>query len=194
MILPFTVLRRLDSVLAPTNKAALARAARLKAEGRIKNAEPLLCRVAGQSFYNTSKFDFESLTADPGSIASNLEAYVNGFSPRAKEIIELFGFIEQIVRLNKANLLFLIVQKFRELDVHPDRVTNTEMSSIFEELIRRFSEQSNDTAGEHYTPREVIRLMVNLLFIEDWRRIGTIRSDMLGERHQARTLCADVLD
>lgn len=179
VILPFTVLRRLDSVLAPTRKAVLAKAAKLKAEGRIKNGEPILCRAAGQSYYNISKFDFDSLTADPGSIASNLAAYINGFSPRAKEILESFGFIEQIARLNKANLLFLIVQKFRELDVHPDRVTNVEMGSIFEELIRRFAEQSNDTAGEHYTPREVIRLMVNLLFIEDEKALmtpGTVRS------------------
>lgn len=181
IILPFTVLRRLDSVLALTKKAVLARADKLKADGRLKPAawEPILCSAAKQSFYNTSKFDFETLTDDPAHIAQNLIRYVNGFSPRAKEIIESFGFIEQVTKLEKANLLFLIVQKFRELDVHPDRVTNTEMGSIFEELIRRFSEQSNETAGEHYTPREVIRLMVNLLFIEDEESLmtpGIIRS------------------
>lgn len=181
VILPFTVLRRLDSVLAPTKKAVLAKAEKLKSDGRLKPAawEPILSSAAKQVFYNTSKFDFDTLTDDPAHIAENLVRYVNGFSPRAKEIIESFGFIDQISKLEKANLLFLIVQKFKELDVHPDRVTNTEMGSIFEELIRRFSEQSNETAGEHYTPREVIRLMVNLLFIEDEESLmkpGIIRS------------------
>jgi type I restriction enzyme M protein len=181
VILPFTVLKRLDSVLAPTKKAVLARADKLKSDGRLKAAawEPILSSAAKQVFYNTSKFDFDTLTDDPANIAQNLVRYVNGFSPRAKEIIESFGFIEQIAKLEKANLLYLIVQKFKELDVHPERVSNTEMGSIFEELIRRFSEQSNETAGEHYTPREVIRLMVNLLFIEDEEslmRPGIIRS------------------
>ena len=181
VILPFTVLRRLDSVLAPTKKAVLDKAKKLREQARLKPAAwpPVLASAAGQVFYNTSKFDFGSLADDPSHIAQNLAHYVNGFSPRAKEIIESFGFLEQINRLEKANLLFLIIQKFKELDVHPDRVSNAAMGSIFEELIRRFSEQSNETAGEHYTPREVIRLMVNLLFIEDEEALttpGIIRS------------------
>jgi len=181
VILPFTVLRRLDSVLAETKPKVIAKHKQLKEQARLKPAawEPILCGASGQVFYNTSKFSFETLTDDPSHLAQNLSAYINGFSSRAKGIIEHFGFQEQIAKLEKANLLFLIVQKFKELDVHPDRVSNVEMGSIFEELIRRFSEQSNETAGEHYTPREVIRLMVNLLFIEDEEALmkpGIIRS------------------
>ena len=117
--------------------------------------------------WNTSRFDLPKLLDDPDHIADNLRAYIHGFSPEAQEILDRFEFASQITRLHKAGLLYLVLGKFAEIDLHPDRVSNLEMGYLYEELIRRFSELSNETAGEHFTPREVIRLMVNLLFIED---------------------------
>ena len=127
----------------------------------------MLDRVAGQSFHNTSPFTFEKLKGDPDNIAANLTQYIKSFSGRAREIIEHFGFEEQIAKLDKTDRLFLVVSKFCEIDLHPDSVSNIEMGYIFEELIRRFNEASNEEAGDHFTPREVIRLMVNLLFAPD---------------------------
>ena len=178
VILPMTVLRRLDCVLEPTREAVLARASEFAGESP-EVRDRMLRRTAGQAFYNTSKFDFKRLLADPAQIGSNLVNYIQGFSPQAREIIEHFGFEGQIEKLERGNLLYLIVQRFAEVDLHPDAVPNELMGSIFEELIRRFSEQSNETAGEHFTPREVIRLMVDLLFIEDdevLRRPGVVRT------------------
>lgn len=165
VILPLTVLRRLDCVLEPTKAKVLERAEKLK--GRVENVEPVLENVAGQHFYNTSKMDFRRLLDDPGQIAGNLRGYVAGFSPGAREVIEKFDFDTQIARLACADLLYLVFSKFADVDLHPDVVSNLEMGYLYEELIRRFSELSNETAGEHFTPREVIRLMVNLLFAED---------------------------
>ena len=167
VILPMTVLRRLDCVLAPTKDKVLKKYEQLK-KGKLKNLDPILNKESGQkSFHNRSKLDFDKLTADPNNVAENMKAYINGFSTKAREIIEKFDFDKQIEKLDEADSLFLIVKRFNEIDMHPDKVSNEEMGYIFEELIRRFSEQSNETAGEHFTPREVIRLMVNLLFIED---------------------------
>jgi len=166
VVLPFTVLRRLDCVLADTKEKVLAKYEAMKG-GQIKNAEPVLHRITGVPFCNTSKLDFKKLKDDPSHIAANLLAYVNGFSEGARDIIERFGFAAQVAKLDESNLLFQIVAKFAEVDLHPNLVPNHVMGSVFEELIRRFSEQSNETAGEHFTPREVIRLMVNLLFVED---------------------------
>lgn len=166
VILPMTALRRLDCVLAPTKEKVLKRHEKLK-QGKVKNLDPILNRAAGHTFHNRSKLDFEKLKADPNSIGANLRAYINGFSARARDIIEKFDFDKQIDKLEEADLLYLVVKRFSEIDLHPDIVSNEEMGYIFEELIRRFAEQSNETAGEHFTPREVIRLMVNLLFIED---------------------------
>lgn len=170
VILPFTVLRRLDCVLAPTKKEVLVRYEKLK-DDPVKNTgvvlDRMLQKITGQSFYNTSKLDFEVLKGDPEHIAENLVGYISGFSAKAREIIEYFQFEEHITRLDQANILYLIVQRFSAINLHPDVVSNLEMGYIFEELIRRFSEQSNETAGEHFTPREVIKLMVNLLFNED---------------------------
>jgi type I restriction enzyme M protein len=163
VILPFVVLRRLDCVLEPTKERVLAEAARTK----VKNPELILQKAAGQPFYNTSKLDFRKLLADPDRIARNVQSYIRAFSPSAQDILENFDFDEQISRLDRANLLYKIVGSFADLDLHPSVVSNLEMGYIFEELIRRFSEQSNETAGEHFTPREVIRLMVNLLFAAD---------------------------
>ena len=165
VILPLTVLRRLDCVLDPTKADVLARARKLK--GRIENVEPVLENVAEQRFYNTSPLDFRRLLDDPGQVAGSLREYIAGFSPGAREVIDKFDFDVQIARLARADLLYLVLSRFAEIDLHPSVVSNLEMGYLYEELIRRFSELSNETAGEHFTPREVIRLMVNLLFGED---------------------------
>lgn len=166
IILPFTVLRRLDCVLEPTKQKVLDYLPKLKSM-KFKNTEPVLNKEAGFNFHNISKLDFEKLKADPDNIAANLRNYINGFSSGGREIIEYFSFNDQIARLDEANLLFLVVSRFSEVDLHPDNVSSIEMGYVFEELIRKFSELSNETAGEHFTPREVIRLMVNLLFLND---------------------------
>lgn len=179
VILPFTVLRRLDQVLEPTREA-VRKAAEKHADAAPALRERMLLRAAkGQRFYNTSRMDLRSVMADQNNVAANLVEYINGFSPNARDIVEHFRFDAQIERLESSKLLFLLVKKFAAVDLHPDRVSNLDMGYIFEELIRRFSEQSNETAGEHFTPREVIRLMVNLLFVEDDAALsvpGTVRT------------------
>lgn len=177
VILPFTVLRRLDCVLAPTKAAVLAEfAARTKAK---VNPEPFLLRKSGLLFYNTSPLDLKKLLGDQDHIGENLRAYVEGFAPAVRDIFVSFDFDTQIDRLQKAKLLYLVTEKFANADLHPDRVSNAQMGLVFEELIRKFAELSNETAGEHFTPREVIRLMVNLLFVEDDEALtkpGIVRS------------------
>lgn len=165
VILPFTVLRRLDCVLEEAKPAVLAEfAAKTKAG---VNPDPFLLRKVGQSFYNTSPLDLPKLLGDQDHIRQNLYAYVQAFSPAARDIFERFDFYTQVERLAKSNLLYLVTEKFVNIDLHPNAVDNASMGLVFEELIRKFAEISNETAGEHFTPREVIRLMVNLLFIED---------------------------
>ena len=165
VILPFTVLRRLDCVLESTKPAVLAELdAKTKAG---LNPDAFLLRKAGQSFYNTSPLDLVKLLGDQDHIRQNLYAYIQAFSPAARDIFERFDFYAQVERLAKANLLYLVTEKFANIDLHPDVVDNTSMGAVFEELIRKFAEISNETAGEHFTPREVIRLMVDLIFIED---------------------------
>ncbi|MDX0640040.1 N-6 DNA methylase [Sinorhizobium medicae] len=165
VILPFTVLRRIDCVLEPTKEAVLAEHAAKTAAGI--NPEPFVLRKAGQTFYNVSKLDMRLLMGDQDHIAANLYAYIQGFSEDVRDIFERFEFAAQIDRLAKAKLLYQVTEKFARVDLHPDKVSNHQMGLVFEELIRKFSELSNETAGEHFTPREVIRLMVNLLFVED---------------------------
>ncbi|PKO27597.1 MAG: restriction endonuclease subunit M [Betaproteobacteria bacterium HGW-Betaproteobacteria-5] len=165
VILPFTILRRLDCVLECSKPAVLAEFSAKTAAGL--NPDPFLLRKAGQSFYNTSPLDLSKLLGDQDHIRENLYAYIQGFSPAARDIFERFDFYTQVERLAKAGLLYLVTEKFANIDLHPDVVDNTQMGLVFEELIRKFAEISNETAGEHFTPREVIRLMVNLLFIED---------------------------
>jgi type I restriction enzyme M protein len=150
----------------------------LKASG-IKDIEPILNKAAGQKFHNTSKLDFQKLKGDPDKVATNLAFYIKHFSSKARQIFEYFKFDEQIATLSEANRLYLVVSKFAEIDLHPSVVSNHEMGLIFEDLIRRFNEASNETAGDHFTPREVIRLMVNLLFTPDsqvLRTPGTVRT------------------
>ncbi|MDH0051356.1 type I restriction-modification system subunit M [Comamonas terrigena] len=165
VILPFTVLRRLDCVLADTKEAVLTELAAKEKQG--VNPEPFLLRKSGQSFYNTSPLDLKTLLGDADHIAQNLYSYVQAFSPAVRDVFERFEFHIQVERLAKAGLLYQVTEKFAQIDLHPDRVSNMQMGLVFEELIRKFSEISNETAGEHFTPREVIRLMVNLIFIED---------------------------
>jgi len=180
VILPLTVIRRIDAVLEPTKEAVLSQLEELKAMGMtIEDGDFLLQQAAEQPFYNTSNFTLKKLLDDPQHIEDNFRDYLFGFSQNVRDIIEHFDFDKQISRLAKANLLYLLIQNFATFDLHPDRVSNVEMGYIFEELIRRFSEQSNETAGEHFTPREVIKLMVNLLFIngtDELTKPGVIRS------------------
>lgn len=166
VILPLVVLRRLDCVLEPTKDKVLDTATRL--DGKVQNLDPLLRQAAGgEQFYNTSPLTMSRLLDDPTNIADNLHAYLRAFSPGAADILEKFDLPTQVDRLARADLLYLVISKFCEIDLHPEAVSNLEMGYLYEELVRRFSELSNETAGEHFTPREVIRLMVNLLFIED---------------------------
>ena len=165
VILPFTVLRRLDCVLDSTKPAVLAELAAKEKLG--VNPAPFLSRITGRQFFNASPLDLKKLLGDPTHVATNLFAYIQGFSPEVRDIFEHFEFQTQIERLSKAGLLYQVTEKFCQIDLHPDKVSNADMGTVFEELIRKFAELSNETAGEHFTPREVIRLMVNLLFVED---------------------------
>ncbi|SFM43341.1 type I restriction-modification system subunit M [Nitrosomonas communis] len=165
VILPFTVLRRLDCVLESTKEIVLAEHAN-KQKMEV-NSEPFLLRKAGQSFYNISSLDIKKLMGDQDHIKENLFAYIQGFSAAVRDIFERFDFYTQVERLAKAGLLYQVAERFANVDLHPDKVSNNQMGLLFEELIRKFAEISNETAGEHFTPREVIKLMVNLLFIED---------------------------
>lgn len=165
VIMPFTVLRRLDCILEATKPQVLAEYEKRTKEG--VDPMPFLTRIAKQSFYNSSPLDLTKCLADPSHIQANLLSYINGFSSNIGDIFERYEFDKQIEKLAEANLLFLVTQEFTKVDLHPDVVSNTDMGTIFEELIRKFAELSNETAGEHFTPREVIRLMVDLLFAAD---------------------------
>lgn len=165
VILPFTVLRRLDCVLEATKPAVLAELAAKTAQG--VNPTPFLQRKAGLRFFNQSPLDLPKLLGDPDHITANLVSYVQGFSAEVRDIFDHFEFHAQVERLSKAGLLYPVAEKFAQIDLHPDHVSNAQMGGVFEELIRKFAEISNETAGEHFTPREVIRLMVNLIFVED---------------------------
>ena len=179
VILPFTVLRRIDCVLAPTKQKVLERNGQLKKKG-LENREPQLRKASGYAFYNTSLYNFERLLADAPHLATNLRNYINGFSENMKEILEKFDFNNTIAKLDEASLLFLVMERFKNIDLHPDKVDNHEMGLIFEDLIRRFNEALNENPGEHFTPREVIRLMVNLLLSQD--------REALSKNHIIRTV------
>ncbi|WP_347989881.1 class I SAM-dependent DNA methyltransferase [Methylomonas sp. AM2-LC] len=167
IILPFTLLRRLECVLADSKDAVLAQVKKVQAMNLPEEAqEKLLLRAANDlKFYNTSKMDLSTL--GEAGIAANLTAYIQGFSKDAREIFEHFNFLEFIGLLNDANLLYKIVQKVRTTDLSPKVISNHDMGLVFEELIRRFAESSNETAGEHFTPRDIIRLTTSLVFMED---------------------------
>lgn len=179
IILPFTVVRRLDCVLEKNKDKVIAKYDSTKSLSE-EAQEKVLNKASGHKFHNHSKFDFKKLLADPNNIARNMRNYTAGFSSNAREILEMFKFDSKIRDLDKKNLLFLVTEKFAAIDLHPKRISNMEMGYCFEELIRKFAETSNETAGEHFTPREVIRLMVNLLYIND--------RDMLTKQGIVKTL------
>lgn len=173
VMLPMTVLRRFDCVLAPSRAKVAAEYERRKDKLDGPALDLRLNRAAGQRFHNRSDFDFEKLKGDPDHIAEHLVSYIQGFSENARDIFEFFEFENEIERMREANILYLVVSKFASVDLHPDTVPNAQMGLIFENLIRRFNELANETAGDHFTPRDVIRLMVSILFIEDDALLAT---------------------
>ncbi len=178
VILPLTVLRRLDSVLAPTKEKVLAKHAELK-ERKLDNIEGPLSKASGYAFYNTSKFTFDRLTADSTNVAKNLRNYIAGFSQNMREVIEKFDFDNTITKLDEAGLLFQVLGEFKKVDLHPDRVDNATMGTIFEELIRKFNEALDENPGEHFTPRDVVHLMVDLMLAGDEKELrgkGLVRT------------------
>ena len=173
VMLPMTVLRRFDCVLAPTKVKVLEEFNRRKSKFQGEALESWLNRAAGQRFHNRSALDFRKLKGDPDNIERHLVSYINGFSKNVRGIFEFFEFENEIERMREANILYLVASKFADVDLHPVTVPNEQMGLIFENLIRRFNELANETAGDHFTPREVIRLMVSILFIEDDQLLAT---------------------
>ena len=167
VILPLTVIRRFDCILTDTKEAVLKKHNSMPADFPMR--EQFLKKESGYEFYNTSKYTFETLLDDASNIEENFKNYINGFSENVKQIIEKFKFDNEIQTMADKNLLFIVLQEFTtpKADLHPDKISNLEMGYIFEEIIRRFSEAHNEDAGQHYTPREVIELMVNILFTND---------------------------
>src|SRR5215468_7189913 len=174
VMLPMTMLRRFDCVLAPTKSKVLAEHERRQG-GRLNDdaLDRILNNAAGQRFHNHSSLDFEKLKGDPDHIAEHLVSYIKGFSANVRTIFDFFEFDTEIDKMREANILYLVVSKFCDVDLHPNVVPNDQMGLIFENLIRRFNELANETAGDHFTPREVIRLMVNILFIQDDHLLST---------------------
>ena len=179
VILPLTVIRRFDCILSKTKDAVLVKYEQVK---DLPMRDILLRNVSGYQFYNTSKFTFERLLDDPDNIEANFRDYLNGFSPNVQEIIEKFKFDGHITTMAQKNILYIVLKEFTtaQASLHPDHISNLEMGYIFEEIIRRFSEAHNEDAGQHYTPREVIELMVNILFYDD--------SDFLAGETVAKTI------
>jgi type I restriction enzyme M protein len=168
VMIPLTVLRRLDCVLEKTKGEVIALHKKLKAEKKDPDAiEKIITHKIKVPFYNTSEFTLEKLLGDPDKLAANLINFIAGFSSRARKIIEKFNFPEEIEKLEEANRLFEVVKQIAAVDLHPNTIPNIAMGYVFEDLVRRFNEQANEEAGDHFTPREVIKLMVNLLFTYD---------------------------
>jgi len=165
VILPFVVLRRLDCTLESTKEKVLGVAKNQTLEGVTRDV--LLQDASGYKFYNTSPYDLKKVTGDPSQLRLNLQSYINGFSPNIRDVFERYEFDAELAKLEENDLLLLITQEFLKLDLHPDAVSNSEMGSIFENLISRSMEAANEQAGEYFTPRDVVRLMVNLLFARD---------------------------
>ena len=179
VILPLTVIRRFDCILADTKDAVLEKYESVK---NLPMRDVLLRNASGKAFYNTSKFTFERLLDDPDNIEANFRDYLNGFSENVQDILQKFKFDGQITTMANKGILYIIIKEFTtpKANLHPDVISNLEMGYIFEEIIRRFSEAHNEDAGQHYTPREVIQLMVNILFYDD--------NDMLSGNNVAKTI------
>ena len=179
VILPLTVIRRFDCILADTKDAVLEKFETVK---NLPMRDVLLRNVSGKAFYNTSKFTFERLLDDPDNIEANFRDYLNGFSENVQDILEKFKFDGQITTMANKGILYIVIKEFTtpKANLHPDVISNLEMGYIFEEIIRRFSESHNEDAGQHYTPREVIQLMVNILFYDD--------NDMLSGNNVVKTI------
>lgn len=179
VILPLTVIRRFDCILSDTKAAVLDKYDSVK---QLPMRDVLLRKASGHSFYNTSKYDFEKLLADPDNIEANFRDYLNGFSENVHDILEKFKFDGQITTMSNKGILYIVIKEFTstKADLHPEVISNLEMGYIFEEIIRRFSESHNEDAGQHYTPREVIELMVNILFYDD--------NDILSGNNVAKTI------
>lgn len=177
VILPLTVLRRFDCLLAPTKVQILAEHAKIKAKPETV-VQSLLQKISKRPFYNLSKMDFTKLLDDPNQLAPNLNSYINAFSKNVRDIMERFAFDQQIAKMAEKNLLYEVIKSFSKIDLGLDRVDNVQMGYVFEELIRIGAEQSNEEAGEHFTPREVIKLMVNLLLSpeKDLRRSHVVKT------------------
>ncbi len=169
VILPLTVLRRLDCVLAPTREAVWK--ANAKWKGKLDNPDKQLRRASSFAFYNTSLYDFDKLLGDHQHLAKNLRNYIAGFSGNMAEVIDHFGFDNTITELEKAKLLYKVMERFKNVDLSPENITNAQMGTIFEELIRKFNEALDENPGEHFTPRDVVRLMVDLLLAGDEARL-----------------------
>lgn len=173
VMLPMTVLGRFDCTLELTKPQVLRKYEQLTASGKVKNVDATLNNFAKDQygeplgFHNHSKLDFRALKGDPDNVGRHLQDYINGFSENIRKIFDRFEFDKEIEKMEEANRLYLVVSSFAEIDLHPDRVDNFTMGLVFEDLIRRFNEADNETAGDHFTPREVIRLMVNLLMEPD---------------------------
>ena len=178
VILPLTVLRRLDCVLAPTKEDVLQRQAELSGKG-LEDLSSQLSIASGFRFYNTSRYDFDRLLADAPNVAANLRNYLTGFSENMREVLERFDFDNTISKLEESGLLFQVLERFGNVDLHPDVIDNATMGTIFEELIRRFNEALNENPGEHFTPRDVVHLMVDLMLAGDKGNIsgdGVVRT------------------
>jgi type I restriction enzyme M protein len=193
IILPFTILRRLECVLAPTKPKVLKEVEKLAAIKGLEEVarEKFLIKAAGQAFYNTSPMDLTKLGS--ADIKTNLVTYVESFSKDAREIFEQFRFNEFIDALQAANLLFKVVQRVAAHDLSPTKISNHDMGLVFEELIRKFAESSNETAGEHFTPRDIVRLTTSLVFTEDDKALteeGIIHGARLLLRGDARVQVA----
>ena len=156
VILPLTVLRRLDCVLASTKQKVRGKQAQLRGRG-LQELDAALRKASGFAFYNTSRYDtFDNLLADAPHLAANLRNYIAGFSPNMREVLEKFDFDNTISKLDEAGLLFQVLERFKNVDLHPDKVDNLTMGTVFEELIRKFNEALNENPGEHFTPRDVV--------------------------------------
>ena len=179
VILPLTVFRRFDCILADTKDAVLAKYENVK---DLPMRDILLRAASGRAFYNTSKYTFERLLEDPDNIEENFHTYLNGFSENVRNIIEKFKFNTHITTMANKGILYIVIKEFttKKANLHPNEISNLAMGYIFEEIIRKFSESHNEDAGQHYTPREVIRLMVNILFYDD--------NDILSGSNVAKTI------